>query len=123
MDDILTSSNEVGVGKGSLCLHEGPGMSGVEHIKHTISVHSNRFYGSFLGLLIGDGSGPPWWGWQLVSQGGWLGGSNIFIILITGLWNGKHHRYTAGTCTIVLIVLCGKPRMDSRWAGIPSSPI
>ena len=40
---VLTSYYEIGVGKGVLCLHEGPGMSVVKHVKHTICIHPHWF--------------------------------------------------------------------------------
>lgn len=60
---LLTASNEVGVWKGVLSLHESPGMSRVEHIKHSISIHPHRFCGAFLRFLICYGLSSLRWGW------------------------------------------------------------
>lgn len=60
---LLTSHNEVGVGEGILCLHEGLGMATVEEVEHSIRVDPHGLWQREVGLQP-----PPRSGVQTLSS-------------------------------------------------------
>ena len=70
----LTAHYQVSIREDSLCLHEHPGMSVMEHVKHSISVDSDWLLRSGLGFIEGQLiRSMTGWPWDVPSDGGGLG--------------------------------------------------